>query len=92
MRKKTCRVKSTRNRVANVMKIAAARASNSRRPTMNLQAFFSVRENAVALSLHDVPNLGQLLPALLALPLQHPARILGGQRADLGELRELIGG
>ncbi|MGF6447825.1 hypothetical protein QF001_004693 [Paraburkholderia youngii] len=90
MRKKTCRVKSTRNRVANVMKIAAARASNSRRPTMKIQAF--VRENAVALSLHDMPNLGQLLPALFALPLQHPARILGGQRADLGELRELIGG
>ncbi|MGF6972268.1 hypothetical protein QFZ94_000695 [Paraburkholderia sp. JPY465] len=92
MRKTTCRMKSTRNRVANVMTVAAARASNSRGPTKTIQAFLSVRENAVALSLHDVPNLGQLLPALLALPLQHPARILGWQRADLGELRELIRG
>lgn len=92
MRKETCRVKSTRNRAADVMIVAAARASNSRGPTMKIQAFFSVRENAFALSLHDVPNLGQLLTALFALPLQHPARILGWQRADLGELGELIGG
>lgn len=76
-----------------VDRLRPARASMKlARPIDEDSGFQGEREYAVALSLHDVPNLGQLLPALLALPLQHPAGVLRRQRADFGQLRELIGG